>query len=351
MSAASQHIGKTLAELLHQHNCVIIPNFGALVGNRVAAYLDENKNIFNPPYKKLVFNAQLQMNDGLLVQAIANAASITFEEAVKDLDLLVKYWNLQLKNGKDISLLGVGVFKKLKDKSVAFHQDYSVNFLPEAYGLEPIHVVAQKKGNIKEKISRQIIDSAVPSAKKEGMTWRQVAAAVVLPVLGASTLFFSLNLGSGNVTQMNWNPFASSSKETLAVKEVHADVVINLSAQKSQSNDELLAMYTKKAVEQNAAKHKVLADSTSVVKRIVKEEVSINTSANYHVIAGCFANEENAAKYLEEIKAAGFDAHLVGKTPNGLTRVAYSSYSTRNEALQGLSKAKEHSKDAWISAE
>lgn len=351
MSAYTQHIEKSLSELLLQHNCVIIPDFGALVGNRVAAFLDESKNTFYPPYKKLVFNAQLQINDGLLIQTLAEKASVPFDEAAKEISNAIKHWQLLLKNGKEVSINGVGVFKKQKDRSIAFHQDFSINFLPEAYGLQPIHVVALAKGNLKEKISRQIIDSAVPSAPKEGMNWKQMAAAVVLPVLGASTLFFSLNLGSGNITQMNWNPFASSSTEQTVVKSSHADVVISLSAQQSENSNELLAMYTKKAVDQNASKHKVRVDSTAVVKTIVKSKVAHVSSAKYHIIAGCFANDENAAKYLEEIKAAGFDAQIAGKTPNGLTRVAYGSYTTRNEAIQGLSKAKEHSKDAWISAE
>ena len=352
MIAASQHIEKTLAELLYNHNCVIIPGFGALVGNRAAAYLDESKNTFYPPYKKLVFNAQLQMNDGLLVQGLVAQSSLAFEEVLSQLDNLVKHWQVELRKGKEISLIGVGVFKRTKDKSIAFHQDFSVNFLPESYGLQAIHVVALQKVNIKEKITRQIIDSSIPSAKKEGMTFTQVAAAVVVPMLAASALFLSLNLGKTQTTTMNWNPFAGKLDEVKAMKDTRSDVVISMSAQKVESNDELLAMYTKKAVENNVDKHRALADSTEVVISAPPIKSTTNSSAKYHVIAGCFASEENAAKYLEVIKAAGFDAHLAGKTPNGLTRVAYGSYNDRTEAIKALADARaKHSRDAWMAAE
>jgi cell division septation protein DedD len=352
MSAASQHIEKTLAELLYNHNCVIIPGFGALVGNRAAAYLDENKNTFYPPYKKLVFNAQLQMNDGLLVQGLAAQSSLGFEEILSQVENVVKNWQEQLRKGKQISLIGVGVFKRTKDKSIAFHQDFSVNFLPESYGLQAIHVVALQKVNIKEKITRQIIDSSVPSAKKEGMTFTQVAAAVVVPILAASALFLSLNLGKTQTTTMNWNPFAGKSDEAKVMNDNRSDVVISMSAQIAESNDELLAMYTKKAVENNAEKHRALADSTEVAVSAPTLKPASHFSAKYHVIAGCFASEENAAKYLEEIKAAGFDAHLAGKTPNGLTRVAYGSYNNRTEAIKALADARaKHSREAWMSAE
>ena len=75
----------------------------------------------------------------------------------------------------------------------------------------------------------------------------------------------------------------------------------------------------------------------------------------YHgiTLTKCFANEDprnkEIAKYLEEIKAAGFDAHLAGKTPNGLTRVAYGSYNNRTEAIKALADARaKHSREAWM---
>jgi cell division protein FtsN len=348
MSAASLHIDKTLAELLYNHNCVIIPGFGALVGNRAAAYLDENKNTFYPPYKKLVFNSQLQMNDGLLVQGLVTATSLTFEEVNAQLESVVKHWQLELRRGKEISLVGVGVFKRTKDKSIAFHQDFSVNFLPESFGLQAIHVVALQKGNIKEKITRQIIDSSIPSAKKDRMTAMQVAAAIVVPVLAASALFLSLNLGKEQTTTMSWNPFASNT-EAEVKPAVHPDIVINLSAQQIDSNDELLAMYTKKAVEQNSEKEQASIDSNLVVKKTPILKSVANDTAKYHVIAGCFAVEENAINFVEQIKSAGFDAHIAGKTTNGLIRVAYGSYNSREEAIQALADARaKHSREAWL---
>ena len=151
---------------------------------------------------------------------------------------------------------------------------------------------------------------------------------------------------------MNWNPFVGKSDEAKVMNDNRSDVVISMSAQIAESNDELLAMYTKKAVENNAEKHRALADSTEVAVSAPTLKPASHFSAKYHVIAGCFASEENAAKYLEEIKAAGFDAHLAGKTPNGLTRVAYGSYNNRTEAIKALADARaKHSREAWMSAE
>ncbi len=352
MSELSQKIDKSIAELLFNHNCVIIPGFGALVGNRVAANLDENKNTFYPPYKKLVFNVQLQMNDGLLVQEFSKHLLLSFEEAELRLNDVVKHWQSEFKKGKEVSIDKVGVFKRSKDRKIEFHQDFSVNYLLEAYGLQPIHVLSVQRDTIKEKITRQIIDSSLPSAKKERMSWQQVAAAVLLPAVAASALFLSINFKSNQVSQMNWNPFTEDT-DTVAIQSTNPDVVINLSLREELTESKLWEKYAEKAKELKDEKLRAVADSTDV-KIPVKEFNTYHKSGSkkYLVIAGCFASEENANRFLEEVKSAGFNAQIVGKTHNGLTRVAYGVYDTQSAALNSLSEARtKHGKDAWMVVE
>jgi hypothetical protein len=348
MKVAEINISSIIADLLYDYNCVIIPGFGGLVGNRAAALLDENKNTFYPPYKKLVFNNHLQMNDGLLISAVSTKENISFDEAGKAIEAFVKNWGAELKKGKEIDLDQIGKFKKLKDKSIAFHQDFSVNYLAEAYGMQPIHVAATQRGTIKEKISRQIIDSTIPSVKSNN-TILKVAAAIAVP-LAASALFLALNLPSGDSTQLNWNPFKwNLSKVEMAKLPPRPDVTITIVRPEDFfSKEELLKIYTEKLSE---PKQEL---STSVVKELpVKRTIETSVSnAKFNVIAGCFADEKNATTFLEELKTAGFDAQIVGKTNGGLTRVAYGSYNSKLEALKGLASARlKHSAHAWLSEE
>ena len=348
MKVAEINIPSVIADLLYEHNCVIIPGFGGLVGNRAPAQLDENKNTFYPPYKKLVFNSHLQMNDGLLTTAVSQKENISFDTASKALEAIVKNWQLELKKGREIDLDQIGKFKKSKDKSIAFHQDFSVNYLPEAFGMKAIHVAATQRNTIKEKISRQIIDSTIPSAKSNH-TMLKIAAAIAVP-LGATALFFALNLPGNNTAQLNWNPFKWNSGETeIAKLPPKPDVTITIVRPEDFfSQEELLKIYTEKL---NEPQQEL---TTSVVKDDLPEEKPsyISSSSKYHIIAGCFADEKNAATFLEELKAVGFDAHIAGKTPGGLTRVAYGSYGNKLEALKGLANARlKHSANAWMTEE
>ncbi|MCX6181073.1 MAG: SPOR domain-containing protein [Bacteroidetes bacterium] len=347
MQVAEINISSVIADLLYEHNCVIIPGFGGLVGNRAPAQLDENKNTFYPPYKKLVFNSHLLMNDGLLSAALSKKENISFDESTKMLDAVVKNWQSALKGGKEINVHQVGKFKKAKDKSIAFHQDFSVNYLPEAFGMQAIHVAATQRNTIKEKISRQIIDSTIPSAKSNKAILK-IAAAIAVPI-AASALFLAINLPGKNSAELNWNPFLWNFGTSEVIKPlIKPDVTITIVRPEDFfSREELLKIYADKL---NAPNQEL---STSVVKDdLPKQNTSYTASSQFHVIAGCFADENNATTFTEELKAAGFDAHIVGKTPGGLTRVAYGTYSNKLDALKGLANARlKHSASAWMSEE
>ena len=40
-----------IRELLFRHDCVIIPGFGAFIGNYFPSHIDRNEGLFYPPVK------------------------------------------------------------------------------------------------------------------------------------------------------------------------------------------------------------------------------------------------------------------------------------------------------------
>ena len=78
----------------------------------------------------------------------------------------------------------------------------------------------------------------------------------------------------------------------------------------------------------------------NVVKKIAKP---------YHVVAGAFQFSENAQIKVDQLKAQGYNAKIIGVNKWGLTQVAFNSYSDKNEATNNLYKIqKTVSKDAWL---
>ena len=52
-----------IAKLLEQHECVIVPDFGAFISNERQLYINEKEGKIYPATKRLAFNPSLSFND------------------------------------------------------------------------------------------------------------------------------------------------------------------------------------------------------------------------------------------------------------------------------------------------
>ena len=68
-----------IAQLLYRYQCVTVPGFGAFLTEIQSAQLTESSHSFFPPKKIISFNGQLQNNDGLLANHIAQAEKTSYE--------------------------------------------------------------------------------------------------------------------------------------------------------------------------------------------------------------------------------------------------------------------------------
>ena len=89
-----------ISELLFLHDCVILPEFGGFVGNKQSAILNITTEILTPPTKQIVFNRNLNTNDGLLISYIANQEGIINEKAQETVLEFSNKLNDKLKHSK-----------------------------------------------------------------------------------------------------------------------------------------------------------------------------------------------------------------------------------------------------------
>ena len=75
-------------------------------------------------------------------------------------------------------------------------------------------------------------------------------------------------------------------------------------------------------------------------------------TGNYHIVAGAFREQENAAKKVKQLQEKGFNAREIGANKYGLHQVIYSSYEDRLEALKALRTIKSNeNREAWLLVE
>lgn len=115
-----QNIQFHLAYLLTKHECVIIPDFGALVVSPLASERSQMPGMFTPPRFFLGFNPDIRHNDGLLANLVAKDKQISYKEACKLMREWVDRIKNQLKEHKTIEFRWIGSFSLSEEQKVIF---------------------------------------------------------------------------------------------------------------------------------------------------------------------------------------------------------------------------------------
>ena len=233
-----------IADLLMQHNCVIVPSFGGFVAGKTSATFDASKGIMVPPRKSLLFNKQLLNNDGLLAAAFAHATQVDYNEAFQKIQATVQLWRSNLENGERITIDRVGFLFLDAERNIGFEQDRFSNLLMSSFGLVKVHFIPKEDiaiipNQIEEApilvfdvtndigIGAPVIEEEVESHEDEELApiipldsnsrkttiWKYVAAAALVPICFYSYwLPMKTNvLESGMIATQDFNPFYHAS--------------------------------------------------------------------------------------------------------------------------------------------
>mgnify|MGYP000619190026 CR=1 FL=1 len=292
-------IAKYISDLLYRYDCVIVPNFGGFVTNKIGAKANHNTHNFYPPTKQISFNSHLKQNDGLLVNYIASVENISFENAIEKIEKEVINWQKTLAN-KTLVFDTIGSLSYNKDNQLIFEPNTNHNFLKSSFGLHTFHSGAVKR--LEQKV--------IPIATKKEKS--------IIPTIAkyAATAAILLTLGV-----VGYNGYQKKEQEKFYAK-------------------------------QQKALDKKIQNATFVISNplpTIELNVTKEAPKMFHLIAGAFEFPENAATKVRQLKEKGFDAKILGINKWGLTQVTFNSFHTREKAVLELSKIKkEISKDAWL---
>jgi len=289
-------------DLLYRYDCVIVPDFGGFVTNRIGAKANNFTHTFTPPTKQVTFNSLLKHNDGLLANYIATAENISFEKASTAISLSVIKWQNELQS-KSVEIDNLGTLSLNEEKQIVFEPNAAVNYLTTSFGLATVEssAISRYKQQVKPLIP------VLAKEEKKGIPAfiKYAATAAILLTLGFA--------GYNGYQQKEQKDYLASQEKDIQKKIQSATFVIS---------------------------NPLPTINLNVVKAPAKP---------FHIIAGAFQFAENAEKKVTQLKAKGFDAKIIGVNKWGLTQVTFNSFATRNEATNNLyTIQKTVSKDAWL---
>ena len=300
-----------IADLLYRYECVIIPGFGAFLTRYKSAHIDDSTNTFNPPSKIVSFNKQLQANDGLFANYVASVEKCSYETALREIRNFTTQISRELLEGKTISLKNIGEFSLNEEKSLQFEPLHHQNFSTSSFGLSSF---------VSPKISREVYKETVEALeekapivftpkRRDAKPYLKYAAIAVIALSAIG--FGSLKLYESQVQKFN-----------LAERQKANSLVENQ-----------------------------IQEATFVIENplpVLSLQLPKHTGM-YHIVAGAYRMEENAAKKVEQLREKGYSPLKMEPTKYGLYQVLYASFEDRSDALNKLREIqKTDNKDAWM---
>ncbi len=400
MQQISQHyIWNNIKELLYQHDCVIVPNFGGFVCNKEHARIDQVSHVITPESKRVMFNQNLKSNDGLLAQQIANRLNISYNEALKQMDDLVNQLRGYLEETKQLDINTFGSFRLNADANYVFLPDKYNNYLHSSFGLMPLQATTVvdmvKRSNKRTGLfkDRKEIKEAKNLSKSRSLGFKFITVSVVLLMVvntyifwGDSMLFKQSGLSTTGIN--SWFDSLMSNDTQATIPVIQAPEIQTPKTEKSVDihtpqaknldyNNELTTLNIAEAFSYSAKEAPVYGSNTfaedgslilplnvteetpnnsdnitsiDVESTVIQPSASATVGINhYYVIGGVFCKEKNARKYFDKLKEKGFDAHLILNKRLNCNRVGYKRFDNLADAIALMDSIKAtENPEAWV---
>ncbi len=189
-------VGSYIAELLYEHDSMIIPGLGGFVTRYKSAEIDQVQGKIHPPSRDLNFNNHLLVNDGILINYVVEKHELTYAEAEKAVADYVSQVKAAIDRREIVVFPQVGRLYKDYEQKLQFLPD-NTNFNTGSFGLptvefHPVGQVATAAASERER---------PPSARRPAPPPPSLSATIAdwfqryLPIIGAlSVMVIALGL-------------------------------------------------------------------------------------------------------------------------------------------------------------
>lgn len=316
---------------MYEHDCVIIPGFGALIGNYVPARFDRVKSVFQPPSKQIGFNKRLNHNDGLLAGSISRETQIGYVDAKRIVDEFASEINKKIQKGEIVIFEGIGRFVPDKSKKINFEQDPSANFFLDSFGMSSFHFQERDQKHSIRHTKKRFKEIGIQQKNVKKRKFALVAY-IGVPLLAAAialSVFYSDSIRNFNVEITSLSPFSSkveSIADTLqdAPVEVSEPVTNEIETHITEMTSKKAALIYKETISEKAEEKEIPAVEISVV---------------HYLVAGSFKIYDNALTLKKDLEERGYSSEILD-FGNDFYRVSVASYSNRDKAINELYKVR-----------
>ena len=372
-------ITEAISDLLFLRDTVVVPGLGAFVKKPVSAKVNRVVGYFAMPSAIIEFDAALREDNELLVRYLSEKNEIPEDEAKKLLAMFVSDCFNTIKNNKKVVLNGLGTLSYDWAGDLVFIQTEDINYNSDAFGLsdftlKPV-IRSKTKEEIKAEIEQQQKDKNTPVTVDEKAVHeddrvevneddgsRRLGRLLILPgLLLLIGILFGLQYFKF-VDFKKWFERIEKTKETepwtisfpsevkpWPVEEVVAPEEIDTIA--PEVGDTIVPEENETVVPEEV---ETVVPETEEVETVVEEQETtppveeVKPEANIRIIAGCFGQEDNAARLVNSLKDKGYTEAFY-ELRGTKFYVSFGRYATDEEANAALQEIRKNTEyKAWI---
>ena len=346
-------IVKYISELLYDHECVIVPDFGAFISKESPATLDYVNHILTPPSKEVRFNGQLLTDDGLLIGYMAKKMDVTMTESAKMVHEFAMRSLAVLEASGVLRLDGMGVLTRVTDRDYIFQLDDNLNLFGDAFGLttikaQPIyrretyqHIAEQIATEQKTKNTLMTVHEEEGEQRPHHVTrsnYKWFRAAAYSMMIATVLVLLGWGADRGDSRFASWNPLFYSSPNEFIAKH------FNVNFGKRVIFDK---------VDRIPMKSWCLPAFDEEVTHLEPVDLDYLKPIDprcYYIIGASLRSEADAQRCVSMFKKLGFDnAVALPMNEDGNVRVAYELAMGRDVALRRLEIIqKDYNEAAWL---
>lgn len=372
-------IAEAIADLLFVRDTVVVPGLGAFVKKPVSAEVNPVANYFTMPSSKIEFDSKRREDNDLVISYIAEKNNIPEDEARRLLVMFVSDCFNSMKSGKKVSLSQIGTLSFDWSNDIVFQQDETVNYNPDAFGLcdfTPTPIIQSKsKAEIKAEIEQQQKDKNTPMTVDEeavheddekpkprlGWLWVLLALLLLAGIGYALHYFKVVDLNPMKVRTEKpseiepWKVSFPSEVKTWKTEVIEPQAIDTIAETTEvkvvETAEETPEDVVQKPEKLQETKSEVIQEPEKVQEtqpEVVQQPEPVNPEAKIRIIAGCFAEKENAERMASTLRDKGYSQAFVEKRGNKWF-VAFGRYTTMEEATAALRDIRANgSNKAWI---
>ncbi len=343
------NLGLYVSQLLPEHEMVIVPGFGAFVSVYQPARIDKESNQILPPSNEVSFNSKIRNNDNLLVGYVSEQEKIIPAEALKWIEKEREDILYRLDKGERVMIEGLGTVSLNESREIQFESFEHDNLLLESYGLGAVSLEDEPEDVVADEIILETEESAViPSANQPEV---KDAEPEFQPVEETEPWYVEDNREEKKKSWL-WLllilvPLVGAGIYIYFSKEKDSPTVVNSANVQQQQPVESLPESAEFI--ENLPDSAVSDSSGLAVTQIPEIQENNNTEIKFYLVGGSFKEEENAEKYLQQLKDAGYEPFHLGKRGNYYL-IGIGTYSSEEDALAAQDSffEKNNGSGAWV---